>query len=70
MVIECESQSMTCFAPKVTSHSLHEMFLKLQQLPQKKPPTYTIKDEQDAIIQGNFYQKELIKVIYQWIRLQ
>ena len=29
----------------------------------RKPPTYTIKDEQDEIIQGNFYQKELIKVI-------
>ena len=28
-----------------------------------KPPTYTIKDEQGEIIQGNFYQKELIKVI-------
>ena len=29
----------------------------------KKHPTYTIKDEQDEIISGNFYQKELIKVI-------
>ena len=29
----------------------------------KKPPTYTIKDEQDEIIRGKFYQKELIKVI-------
>ena len=29
----------------------------------KKPPTYTIKDEQDEINQGKFYQKELIKVI-------
>ena len=29
----------------------------------KKPPTYTIKDEQDEIIQGKFYQNELIKVI-------
>ena len=36
----------------------------------KKPPTYTIKDEQDEIIQGKFYQKELIKVSQQWIRLQ
>ena len=26
----------------------------------KKPPTYTIKDEQDEITQGKFYQKELI----------
>ena len=29
----------------------------------RKPPTYTIKDEQGEIIQGKFYQKELIKVI-------
>ena len=29
----------------------------------RKPPTYTIKGEQDEIIQGKFYQKELIKVI-------
>ena len=27
----------------------------------KKPPTYTTKDEQDEIIEGKFYQKELIK---------
>ena len=29
----------------------------------RKPPTYTIKDEQGGVIQGKFYQKELIKVI-------
>ena len=29
----------------------------------RKPPAYTIKDEQGEIIQGIFYQKELIKVI-------
>ena len=29
----------------------------------RKPPTYTIKDQQGEIIQGKFYQKELIKVI-------
>ena len=29
----------------------------------RKPPTYTIKYEQDEVIQGKFYQKELIKVI-------
>ena len=28
----------------------------------KKPPTYTIKDEQGEVFQGKFYQKELIKV--------
>ena len=36
----------------------------------RKPPTYTIKDEQDENIQGKFYQKELIEVLQQWIRLQ
>ena len=29
----------------------------------RKPPTYTIKVEQDDIIRGNFYQKDLIKLI-------
>ena len=29
----------------------------------RKPPTYTIKDEQGEFIQGKLYQKELIKVI-------
>ena len=29
----------------------------------EKPPTYTIKNEQDEITRGKFYQKELIKVI-------
>ena len=29
----------------------------------RKLPTYTIKDEQGEIIQGKFYQKELIKVL-------
>ena len=33
-----------------------------------KPPTYTIKDEEDEVIRGKFYQKELIKVISQWNR--
>ena len=29
----------------------------------RKPPTYTIKDEQGEVIRGKSYQKELIKVI-------
>ena len=29
----------------------------------RKPPTYTIKDEQSEIIRGEFYQKELVEVI-------
>ena len=30
----------------------------------RKPPANTIKDEQGEVIQGKFYQKELIKVIH------
>ena len=29
----------------------------------RKPPTYTIKDDQHEIIQSKFYRKKLIKVI-------
>ena len=29
----------------------------------RRPPTYTIKDEQGEVIPGKFYQKELIKII-------
>ena len=29
----------------------------------RKPPTYTIKDEKDAIFQGKFHHKELINFI-------
>ena len=29
----------------------------------RKPPTYTLKDEQDEVIRGKFYQTELVKVI-------
>ena len=29
----------------------------------RKPPTYTIKDEQGEVIQGKFHRKELIEVI-------
>ena len=28
----------------------------------KKPPTYTVKDEQEEVIRGKFYEKELIRV--------
>ena len=29
----------------------------------KKPPTYTIKCEQEEVIGGKFYEKELTRVI-------
>ena len=37
--------------------------LEIVAIATRKPPTYTIKDEQGEVIQGKFYQKELIKVI-------
>ena len=46
------------YKPQFTS----EVF-QIVAIASKKPPTYTIKDEQDEIIRGKFYQKELIKVI-------
>ena len=46
------------FKPQLTK----EVF-EIGAISSKKPPTYTIKDEQDEIICGKFYQKELVKVI-------
>ena len=36
----------------------------------EKPSTYTIKDEQEEVIRGKFYEKELFRVIWVWIHLQ
>ena len=36
---------------------------EIVEISSRKPPTYTIKDEQGEIIRGKFYQKELVKVI-------
>ena len=33
----------------------------------KKLPAYTIKDEQEEVIRGKIYEKELIRVIWVWI---
>ena len=45
-------------------------FFEIVAIATRKPPTYTIKNEKDDIIQGKICQKELIKVISQWIQLQ
>ena len=37
--------------------------LEIVAIATRKPPTYTIKDEQGEVIQGKFYQKKLIKVV-------
>ena len=47
-----------CYKPKSTK----EIF-KIVAISSRKSPTYTIKDEQEEIIRGKFYQKELINVI-------
>ena len=46
-----------CYKPQFTRENF-----EIVPFATKKPPTYTIKDEQSEIIQGEFYQKELIKV--------
>ena len=45
------------YKPQIT-----RKFFEIVAIATQKPPTYTIKDEQDEIIQGKFHQKELIKV--------
>ena len=46
------------YKPQFTSEILETVAIAT-----KKPPTYTIKDEQGVIIKGKFYQKKRIKVI-------
>ena len=36
----------------------------------KNPPTYTIKDPQSLTKRGTFYEKELNRIIWEWVRLQ
>ena len=40
-----------------------EEVFEIVAISSRKPPTYTMKDEQDEIIRGHFFEKELIKVI-------
>ena len=46
------------YNPQIT----RELF-EIVAIATRKPPTYKIKDEQDEVIQGKFYRKELIKVV-------
>ena len=46
-----------------------EEVFEIVAISSRRPPTYTIKDEQDEIIRGIFHQKVLIEVIQQWNRL-
>ena len=40
-----------------------EEIFEIVALASRKPPTYTIKDNQNLVIRGKFYEKEMIRVI-------
>ena len=40
-----------------------EEIFEIVALASRKPPTYTIKDNQILVIRGKFYEKEMIRVI-------
>ena len=50
------------FKKSYKPHFTQEIFENVA-IATKKPPTYTIKDEQEEFIRGKFYEKELIRVI-------
>ena len=39
-----------------------EEIFEIVALGSRKPPTYTIKDNQNLVIRGKFYKKEMIRV--------
>ena len=47
-----------CYKPQ----SAQQVF-EIAAISSVKPPTYTKKDEEEKVIRGKFYQKELIKFI-------
>ena len=49
--------------------TIYTKFFEIVAILTKKPPTYTIQDEQE-VIRGKFYEKELIRVNWVWIHLQ
>ena len=57
-ISKCDLPFRKGYKPQVT-----KKVFEIVAISSKKPPTYTIKDEQDEIIRGKIYQKELIKVI-------
>ena len=64
-ISKCDLLFRKGYKPQFTQ----EIF-KIVAIATKKPPTYTIKDEQEEIIRGKFYEKELIRVIWVRIHLQ
>ena len=55
---KCDLPFRKSYKPQLTQ----EVF-EIVAFSAKKSATYTLKHEQDEFIRGNFYQKELIKVI-------
>ena len=60
---ELASPSMTYSSGRVIGPQFTQENFEFIVISSRKHPTYTKKDEQDEIISGKFYQKELIKVI-------
>ena len=60
--VQFASQSIICPSKTVTRHNLRQKTFNFFAVATKKQPTYTVKDEQDEIIRGTFYQKELNEV--------
>ena len=54
---------MTCLIAKVEKPQFTREVFETVAIAPRKPPTCTIKDEQDEIIQGKLYQKVVIKVL-------
>ena len=63
MEIEFAFPAMFYHSGKVINHNLHKQFFEIVAIATKKSQTYTIKDEQEEVIRGNFYEKELVRVV-------
>ena len=57
-ISKCDLPLRKCFKPLYTQE-VYEMVA----ISSVETPANTIKDEQNEVIRGNYYQKELIKVI-------
>ena len=54
-----------CYKPQ-----FKEELFEIVALASKKSPTYTNKDNQNLVKRGNFYEKEMIRFIWEWITSQ
>ena len=65
MLLKFDLSSRKSYKPQFTQENFEIVAIAF-----KKPPTYTIKDEQEEVIRGKFYEKELNRVVCVWIQLQ